>query len=201
MSMKQLSGGQKTLVALAIIFSIQRLDPAPFYLFDEIDAALDQTYRGTVAQMLAKQANDPDNPSQFILTTFHPQARLSLYASQGTCTESFHPSTAAAAAIAIGRFILPRTRCFRCSALKSFVHSFQAREGQSWGLLQRSAAFENFSDDRALQIINETDIVLGVKHQNRKSTIEKHSKEAAIAFVSQQERLAEQDQEHHQSDQ
>ena len=36
-----LSGGQKTLVALALIFAIQRCDPAPFYLFDEIDAALD----------------------------------------------------------------------------------------------------------------------------------------------------------------
>ena len=41
MSMQQLSGGQKTLVALALIFAIQRCDPAPFYLFDEIDAALD----------------------------------------------------------------------------------------------------------------------------------------------------------------
>ncbi len=41
MSMKQLSGGQKTLAALALIFAIQRCDPAPFYLFDEIDAALD----------------------------------------------------------------------------------------------------------------------------------------------------------------
>ena len=40
MAMKQLSGGQKTLVALALIFAIQRCDPAPFYLFDEIDAAL-----------------------------------------------------------------------------------------------------------------------------------------------------------------
>ena len=45
MSMKQLSGGQKTLVALALIFAIQRCDPAPFYLFDEIDAALDPQYR------------------------------------------------------------------------------------------------------------------------------------------------------------
>jgi hypothetical protein len=74
MSLKQLSGGQKTLVALALIFSIQRLDPAPFYLFDEIDAALDPAYRTTVSKMLARQANDPVNASQFIITTFHPQA-------------------------------------------------------------------------------------------------------------------------------
>jgi len=73
MSMKQLSGGQKTLVALALIFSIQRCDPAPFYLFDEIDAALDPQYRTTVANMLMTQTNDDVNPAQFIITTFHPQ--------------------------------------------------------------------------------------------------------------------------------
>ena len=42
--MQQLSGGQKTLVALALVFAIQRADPAPFYLFDEVDAALDAKY-------------------------------------------------------------------------------------------------------------------------------------------------------------
>jgi len=44
-----LSGGQKTLTALALIFAIQRSDPAPFYLFDEIDANLDPEYRVAVA--------------------------------------------------------------------------------------------------------------------------------------------------------
>ncbi len=48
MSLKQLSGGQRTLVALALIFAIQRCDPAPFYLFDEIDAALDPQVGGWV---------------------------------------------------------------------------------------------------------------------------------------------------------
>lgn len=76
-SLKLLSGGQKTLVALALIFAIQRCDPAPFYLFDEIDAALDPQYRTTVAKLLRKQADDERNPAMFVITTFHPQVRWS----------------------------------------------------------------------------------------------------------------------------
>ncbi|XP_046850172.1 structural maintenance of chromosomes protein 3-like isoform X2 [Xenia sp. Carnegie-2017] len=64
--MNQLSGGQKSLVALALIFAIQRCDPAPFYLFDEIDQALDPQYRTSVAEMIKKQAEK----AQFITTTF-----------------------------------------------------------------------------------------------------------------------------------
>ncbi|KAH7436477.1 hypothetical protein KP509_05G021600 [Ceratopteris richardii] len=70
-SMKQLSGGQKTVVALALIFAIQRCDPAPFYLFDEIDAALDPQYRTAVSNMIRRQA-DTSN-TQFITTTFRPE--------------------------------------------------------------------------------------------------------------------------------
>jgi structural maintenance of chromosome 3 (chondroitin sulfate proteoglycan 6) len=50
--LQTLSGGQKTIVALSFIFAIQRSDPAPFYLFDEIDAALDPDYRAMVAGKL-----------------------------------------------------------------------------------------------------------------------------------------------------
>ena len=47
--LQQLSGGQKSLVALGLIFAIQKCDPAPFYLFDEIDQALDSHHRHAVA--------------------------------------------------------------------------------------------------------------------------------------------------------
>ncbi|KAI8984689.1 chromosome segregation protein sudA (DA-box protein sudA) [Mycotypha africana] len=67
--MQQLSGGQKSLVALALIFAIQKCDPAPFYLFDEIDANLDAQYRTAVADMIHKMSND----AQFITTTFRPE--------------------------------------------------------------------------------------------------------------------------------
>jgi len=71
--MSQLSGGQKALVALALIFAIQRCDPAPFYLFDELDQALDSTYRAAVAALIQRQANNESNPTQFICSTFRPE--------------------------------------------------------------------------------------------------------------------------------
>ena len=77
--MSQLSGGQKALVAMALIFAIQRCDPAPFYLFDELDQALVSTYRAAVASLIKRQAtpsDDPENPresTQFICSTFRPE--------------------------------------------------------------------------------------------------------------------------------
>lgn len=71
--MSQLSGGQKALVALALIFAIQRCDPAPFYIFDELDQALDSTYRQAVANVIQRQSTNPDSPTQFITSTFRPE--------------------------------------------------------------------------------------------------------------------------------
>ncbi|KAG5726886.1 Chromosome segregation protein sudA [Termitomyces sp. T112] len=66
---QQLSGGQKSLVALATVFAIQKCDPAPFYLFDEIDANLDAQYRTAVASMIQSLSST----AQFITTTFRPE--------------------------------------------------------------------------------------------------------------------------------
>lgn len=56
-------------MALALIFAIQQCDPAPFYLFDEIDANLDAAYRSAVAAMVHELAKH----AQFITTTFRPE--------------------------------------------------------------------------------------------------------------------------------
>merc|ERR1712100_931660 len=67
--MSHLSGGQKTVVAIGLVFAIQKLEPAPFYLFDEIDAALDTQYRTAVARLIQKEAKN----AQMIITTFRPE--------------------------------------------------------------------------------------------------------------------------------
>ncbi|KAF8855900.1 RecF/RecN/SMC protein [Acephala macrosclerotiorum] len=82
---QQLSGGQKSLCALALVFAIQQCDPAPFYLFDEIDANLDAQYRTAVAQMLEEISTQQSTQNadgeggmsgQFICTTFRPEMLL-----------------------------------------------------------------------------------------------------------------------------
>ena len=51
-----LSGGEKTLTALALIFAIQEHKPASFYLLDEVDAALDKTNSQLLAKLVAAYA-------------------------------------------------------------------------------------------------------------------------------------------------
>jgi len=58
-SLEILSGGEKTLVALSFIFAVQEFYPAPFYILDEIDAALDGPNVHRVSMVIkefAKQA-------------------------------------------------------------------------------------------------------------------------------------------------
>jgi len=60
-----MSGGEKALTALAFVFAIQRYKPAPFYLFDEIDAHLDDANVKRVADLIKEASTE----SQFIVMT------------------------------------------------------------------------------------------------------------------------------------
>merc|ERR1719225_1182799 len=53
--MSNLSGGEKTIAALALLFAIHSFQPAPFFVLDEIDAALDNTNIGKVASYIESQ--------------------------------------------------------------------------------------------------------------------------------------------------
>merc|ERR1712113_936756 len=55
--MLNLSGGEKTIAALALLFAIHSYQPAPFFVLDEIDAALDNTNIGKVASYIASRTS------------------------------------------------------------------------------------------------------------------------------------------------
>jgi len=52
MDIRSLSGGEKTLTALALIFAIQEYEPACFYILDEVDAALDKHNSEKLAKLI-----------------------------------------------------------------------------------------------------------------------------------------------------
>ncbi|CAG0888326.1 unnamed protein product [Cyprideis torosa] len=56
--MSNLSGGEKTVAALALLFSIHSHKPAPFFVLDEIDAALDNTNIGKVASYIRSKMDE-----------------------------------------------------------------------------------------------------------------------------------------------
>jgi chromosome segregation protein len=56
MDIRSLSGGEKTMTALAFIFAIQEYDPASFYVLDEVDAALDKHNSEKFAKLIRKYA-------------------------------------------------------------------------------------------------------------------------------------------------
>jgi chromosome segregation protein len=64
-NMMQLSGGEKALTAISLLFAIQNLKPSPFCLLDEIEAALDDSNVGRYASYLHKLTKN----TQFIVIT------------------------------------------------------------------------------------------------------------------------------------
>lgn len=54
--MEQLSGGEKTVAALALLFSIHSYRPSPFFILDEVDAALDNLNVAKVAQFIRSKS-------------------------------------------------------------------------------------------------------------------------------------------------
>ena len=64
-NLSELSGGQRSLVALSLILGLLMLKPAPLYILDEIDSALDASHTANIGRMLAKHFQK----SQFIVVS------------------------------------------------------------------------------------------------------------------------------------
>ncbi|TBU09217.1 structural maintenance of chromosomes protein [Hamiltosporidium magnivora] len=61
-SLVELSGGQRSLMALSLIFSMLTYKTAPFYIFDEVDSALDLSHTQAIGEIIKKEFKN----SQFI---------------------------------------------------------------------------------------------------------------------------------------
>jgi chromosome segregation protein len=68
-SISQLSGGEKTLTATALLFAIYLIKPAPFCILDEVDAPLDDANVGKFTNMIKQFSEN----SQFIIVTHNKQ--------------------------------------------------------------------------------------------------------------------------------
>ena len=73
-SVTQLSGGEKTLTATALLFALYLLKPAPFCIFDEVDAPLDDAN----IQKFNRIIRDFSKDSQFIIVTHNKQTMSKL---------------------------------------------------------------------------------------------------------------------------
>ncbi len=73
LTINQLSGGEKTLTATSLLFAIYLLKPAPFCIFDEVDAPLDDAN----IDKFNKIIRDFSHESQFIIVTHNKRTMVS----------------------------------------------------------------------------------------------------------------------------
>lgn len=73
LTINQLSGGEKTLTAISLLFAIYLMKPAPFCIFDEVDAPLDDLNLDKFNKIIRKFSED----SQFIIVTHNKRTMTS----------------------------------------------------------------------------------------------------------------------------
>jgi chromosome segregation protein len=82
-SIRLLSGGERALTALAFILALEKVNPSPFYIFDEVDAPLDDANVKRFNTMLQSMAQE----NQFILITHNHITMTSAQALYGVTLE------------------------------------------------------------------------------------------------------------------
>lgn len=73
--MDQLSGGEKTVAAVALLFAIHSFHPSPFFVLDEVDAALDQANVNKVANYISSRSGDLQCIVISLKDTFYEKAQ------------------------------------------------------------------------------------------------------------------------------
>jgi structural maintenance of chromosome 3 (chondroitin sulfate proteoglycan 6) len=62
----EFSGGQKTVIAVCMLMALQKCEPAPLYILDEIDSALDAVYLDRIVRLIEQESQH----SQYFITSF-----------------------------------------------------------------------------------------------------------------------------------
>ncbi|XP_075712057.1 structural maintenance of chromosomes protein 1B [Rhinoderma darwinii] len=84
MPMDNLSGGEKSVAALALVFAIHSFRPAPFFILDEVDAALDNSNIGRVTTYIREQSREQ---FQMVVISLKEEFYSRADALIGVCTE------------------------------------------------------------------------------------------------------------------
>ncbi|XP_075066448.1 structural maintenance of chromosomes protein 1B [Mixophyes fleayi] len=84
MPMDNLSGGEKSVAALALVFAIHSFRPAPFFILDEVDAALDNSNIGKVTSYIREQTREQ---FQMVVISLKEEFYSRADALIGVCTE------------------------------------------------------------------------------------------------------------------
>jgi chromosome segregation protein len=96
-SLSALSGGERVLVALALVFALLRTHPSPFCVFDEIEAALDDANTRRVAELLRELAQR----SQVVIITHNKATMEAADVLYGVTTEE--PGVSSVVSVRVGR--------------------------------------------------------------------------------------------------
>jgi chromosome segregation protein len=88
--LRLLSGGERALTALAVILALQQVNPSPFYMFDEVDAALDDSNVLRFVRLLQRLARE----QQFIVVTHNHITRAAADSLWGVTIDSEGVSSA-----------------------------------------------------------------------------------------------------------
>jgi len=87
--MDQLSGGEKAVAALALLFAIHKFNPVPFFIMDEVDADLDSTN----VKRVAKYIRDQSKKLHFIIISLKDQFYEESDALVGICRDQQEASS------------------------------------------------------------------------------------------------------------
>ncbi|MGB3617637.1 MAG: AAA family ATPase, partial [Catalinimonas sp.] len=87
LTIDQLSGGEKTLTAISLLFAIYLIKPAPFCIFDEVDAPLDHANIDKFNRIVREFSQD----SQFIIITHNPRTIASVDVAYGVAMFAADP--------------------------------------------------------------------------------------------------------------